>query len=93
MNDSDGIIDCGLVAAMENKVLDITDETNPHPFLQVSKALIVLKKYDLSPSDKLRYFIENQKARGYNKVSFTKYQQLNYGDTIYEYDECMGRVG
>lgn len=90
--DTQEIVDNGFRAALENKVLDIVYEPNPYPFLQVSKALVLLKKYELKASDKLHSYIEDQKARGYNQGSFIKYQKLNYGDAIYEYEECIKNV-
>jgi hypothetical protein len=87
--DSDRIVDHGFSSAIDSRILDIIYEPNPFPFLQVSKALILFKKYDLSPSSRLRDYIEEQIARGYARESFIKYQKLNYGDTIYQYDECV----
>lgn len=87
--DTGEVVDNGFKAALESKTLDIVYEPNPFPFLQVSKALIMLKKYGLAPSVKLRSYVEGQQARGYNQGSFVRYQKLNYGDEIYNYDECM----
>lgn len=90
--DTQTVVDHGFKAALESKTLDIVYEPNPYPFLQVSKALVLLKKYDLKSSDRLRNYVEEQKGRGYNQASFKRYQVLNYGDTIHDYDECMKTV-
>lgn len=90
--DTQEVVDNGFKAALESKTLDIVYEPNPYPFLQVSKALVMLKKYGLKASNKLHFYVEEQKARGYNQSSFARYQKLNYGDTIYDYDECMKNV-
>src|ERR1019366_6331226 len=64
--DTGEVVDNGFKAALESKTLDIVYEPNPYPFLQVSKALVMLKKYGMMPSAKLRYYVDDQKARGYN---------------------------
>lgn len=87
--DTGEVVDSGFKAALESKTLDIVYEPNPYPFLQVSKALIMLKRYGLVPSVRLRSYVDGQQARGYNRGSFVRYQKLNYGDEIYNFDECM----
>lgn len=86
------ILDKGFTQAMESRTLDIVYEPNPYPYLCVSKALIALSKYDLKPSERLKEFIGNQEGRGYSEASFNKYQNVNYGDVIYKYQDCIKRL-
>jgi hypothetical protein len=80
------------LSILDNQTLDILCEPNSNPFILVSKVLIILKKHSLTPSANLKYFIESQLARGYSSLSFTKYQKVSFGDTIYEFDDCIKRV-
>lgn len=88
------ILDKGFGQAMETKTLDIVYAPNPYPYLCVSKALIALHKYDLRPSQRLSEFICDQINNGYTLKSFNMYQKVNYGDDrIFNFEECMSRVG
>jgi len=82
--DTGKLQDDGFTQAMESKTLDIVYEPNPFPFLCVSKALVALTKYDMRASDKLKRFIEEQKARGYTMKSFTKYAEMKGIPMTYE---------
>lgn len=88
--DSQEIYENGFQRAMTSKVLDIMYEPNPYPFLCVSKALCALSKYDLSASDNLKRYVDEQKSRGYNKKSFEKYNEMV--GINFNYEECLKRI-
>ncbi len=86
------VLDKGFSQAMESKELDTVYQPNPYPYLCVSKSLVALKKYNLKTSARLKDYIREQESRGYSQKSFNVYQKLQYGDTIFDYNECMSRV-
>jgi hypothetical protein len=75
-----------------NDILDMLSEPSSNPFILVSKVLILLKRDGLKPSDKLKSYIANQMARGYNQISFARYQKLTYKDEPYRYEQCIGLI-
>ncbi len=81
------LFDAGLHNTLSMKVLDIINEQNQFPFICASKALCSILKYDFLPSEKLKYFIGEQIARGYNKKSFSKYIEMKNID--YSFESCM----
>ena len=88
--DSQEIYENGFQRAMTSKLLDIMYEPNPYPYLCVSKALCALSKYELSASDNLKRYVEEQKSRGYNKKSFEKYNEM--AGINFNYEECLKRI-
>jgi hypothetical protein len=82
--------DEGFMQAISSKKLDIVYEPNPFPFLCVSKALIALTRYELSPAPNLKRYIDEQFARGYTRKSFEKYLEIR--NIQADYDDCIKRV-
>lgn len=88
--DTKEIYQNGFFQAVEDKVIDIVYEPNPFPNLCVSKSLCAFYKYDWTPSDRLRVFINKQLDLGYDQKIFDRHQRLN--KTNYNYDECIKRI-
>lgn len=88
--DTKETIDSGFAKTFETKQLDIVFEPNPFPFMCVTRALLGMVKYDLSPTNNLIRYIDEQKFRGYNKKSFDKFLELRKLEGNFE--EAMRRV-
>lgn len=87
------LVDKGFAQAMKSRMLDIVYEPNPYPYFCVSKSLVTMQKYDLQPSQRLKQFIRDQEGRGYSERNFIVYQNVYYGSKVYDFKECMSRVG
>lgn len=88
--DTKEVYDSGFNHAITTKQLGIMYEPNPFPFLCVSRSLVSLVKYDLTPTLNLKNYIEEQVSRGYNKKSFDKYLEMRKLQGNFE--EVMERV-
>lgn len=88
--DTKEVYDSGFNHTVSNKQLGIMYEPNPFPFLCVSRALVGLVKYDLTPTLNLKNYIDEQVSRGYNKKSFDKYLEMR--NIQGNFEEAMARV-
>lgn len=86
------VLDKGFTQAIESRMLDTVYQPNPYPYFCVSKALTALVKYDLYASDNLKKFIRGQEDRGYSEACFNRYQKVSYGDVVFSYKDCLGRL-
>jgi hypothetical protein len=87
INEEEEIKQLNLVVV--NDTLDMFAEPSSNPFIFVSKVMILLKRGSLKPSDNLRWYLNTQLARGYNQISFARYQKLTYKSEPYFYDQCI----